>query len=286
MWKINSLFSCAIEVKDPEKQIAFYKTLGMNLVYTYENHDQKKIYLLRYLEEEAYLTLVHNYSKTGNYSPKPNDNYWKITIFSSDVDSLRNSLCQQGIKVGNPKQFLDIGYLCHLHDSENYTIELLQRDFQCNFTPSSSTKKPSFGLITLRTKNIDKSLHFYQEILGMKILAKMPVSSYKFTLYFLAFTEDTPPSSDLESINNREWLYKRNYTVLELQHYWDDREINSNYDLGFLQISMACQNINNLQTHFQSYGIKTLEKKQSILNKPSFSVKDPSEICVEFIETR
>lgn len=41
---------------------------------------------------------------------------------------------------------------------------------------------------------------------------------YNFTLYFLAFTEDSPPCDDLHSIEIREWLWKRSYTTLELQH--------------------------------------------------------------------
>ena len=46
----------------------------------------------------------------------------------------------------------------------------------------------------------------------------MPVQSRGFTLYFLAYTEEVPPSSDLYSVENREWVFQRKYTVLEIQH--------------------------------------------------------------------
>ena len=74
------------------------------------------------------------------------------------------------------------------------------------------------GQITLRCSNIEKSLEFYQEILGMKLLSIQQVEAYGFTLYFLAFTDETPPNEDLNSIEIREWLWQRPYTTLELQH--------------------------------------------------------------------
>jgi catechol 2,3-dioxygenase-like lactoylglutathione lyase family enzyme len=74
------------------------------------------------------------------------------------------------------------------------------------------------GQITLRCSNIEKSLEFYQEILGMKLLSIQQVEAYGFTLYFLAFTDETPPNEDLNSIEIREWLWQRPYTTIELQH--------------------------------------------------------------------
>ncbi|MEM7044079.1 MAG: VOC family protein, partial [Pseudomonadota bacterium] len=54
--------------------------------------------------------------------------------------------------------------------------------------------------------------------LGMTLLSIQPVTDYGFTLYFLAFTDERPPHDDLEAVGNREWLWQRPYTTLELQH--------------------------------------------------------------------
>lgn len=40
---------------------------------------------------------------------------------------------------------------------------------------------------------------------------------YKFCLYFFAFTEDIPPNNDLNAVENREWLWKKEYTQIELK---------------------------------------------------------------------
>lgn len=53
----------------------------------------------------------------------------------------------------------------------------------------------------------------------MKLLSIQPVTQYGFTLYFLAYTSESPPDDDLEAVQNREWLWQRPYTMLELQHF-------------------------------------------------------------------
>ena len=53
--------------------------------------------------------------------------------------------------------------------------------------------------------------------LGMKLLSVQPVVGRDFTLYFLGFTDDVPPGVGLQDVANREWLWKRPYTTLELQ---------------------------------------------------------------------
>ena len=62
----------------------------------------------------------------------------------------------------------------------------------------------------LRVGNLDKSLAFYQDVLGMKLLRKKDYPDGKFTLAFVGYGEESDT------------------TVLELTHNWDTE----NYDLG------------------------------------------------------
>ena len=43
----------------------------------------------------------------------------------------------------------------------------------------------------LRVKDLDKSLHFYNELLGMKLLRKRDYPSGKFTLAFVGYGDET-----------------------------------------------------------------------------------------------
>ena len=62
----------------------------------------------------------------------------------------------------------------------------------------------------LRVGNLDKSIEFYTEILGMKLLRKTEYPAGKFTLAFLGYADEASS------------------TVLELTHNWNS----DSYDLG------------------------------------------------------
>jgi lactoylglutathione lyase len=58
----------------------------------------------------------------------------------------------------------------------------------------------------LRVKDLDKSLHFYTDLLGMKLLRKRDYPTGKFTLAFVGYGDETDS------------------TVIELTHNWDQAE--------------------------------------------------------------
>ncbi len=162
--------------------------------------------------------------RAAPYIHDPLDEYWKVGITLPDVDMAFEQLSRAGIGVTHPRQFLDIGYMCHLTDPEGFHIELLQHTFEGQ-QPTSPGKPElplgggaQIGQITLRITDLDAALTRYQHSLGMRLLSKQVVANRDFTLYFLAFTDEMPPEVDLEAVQNRPWLWQRKYTTLELQH--------------------------------------------------------------------
>ena len=162
-------------------------------------------------------------------SPKPyvhdaSDEYWKIGITLPDVDMAFEQLSRAGVQVTQPRQFLDIGYMCHFTDPDGFQIELLQHTFDDQ--PRTSQGNPDLplgggaqiGQITLRVADLDNALAYYRNSMGMRLLSKQVVAGRDFTLYFLAFTDETPPEGGIEAVANRPWLWQRPYTTLELQH--------------------------------------------------------------------
>ena len=242
----GKLLGATFRSPNVEELAAWYgKVLGFSI----EKQDDNS-FLCQFPGEGARLKLVKDFAPKAaksdqDDSGKRKNVYWKIGLTLADVDLARTKITNNGTKVSSPSQFLDIGYLCHLTDLDGRSIELLQQTFAENFVkPTEQPNKPLgqdplVGQITLRCSNIDQSLQFYRDILGMKVngrqdagpsnffnhfilhfklLSIQDVKPYNFTLYFLAFTEDSPPCDDLHSIEIREWLWKRSYTTLELQH--------------------------------------------------------------------
>ncbi|MEE9140364.1 MAG: lactoylglutathione lyase [Alphaproteobacteria bacterium] len=63
----------------------------------------------------------------------------------------------------------------------------------------------------IRVRDLDSALHFYTDLLGMKLLRRKDYPDGKFTLAFVGYGDEAE------------------HTVLELTHNWDQEEP---YDLG------------------------------------------------------
>ncbi|WP_170517080.1 VOC family protein [Ruegeria atlantica] len=208
------LSAVLLRVADPKQLIDFYTdVLGMTA------RAQGANYRIGYGGQDADLLLMPG---GGGYAHDGGQRYWKIGITVPDVDLAVSHLREKGVEVSEPKQFRDIGYMCHLKDPEGFVVELLQHDFQGNrpgnaADPAAPFAKACIGQITLRTGDIAAEDAFCRAQ-GMQLLSVQDVAQYGFDLHFYAFTDDVPPNPDLWSVENREWLWKRPYTTLEFQH--------------------------------------------------------------------
>lgn len=213
------LSGVALNVASPQTLAEFYTgVLGMTA--TPEGAEIR----VAYGGAGAYLALRQSPSPRA-YRHEDRDRYWKIGITLPDLDAAHAQLERKGVAVGTPRQFGDVGYLCHLADPEGFRIELLQRTFEGEpRTAQGDDSLPlgggaALGQITLRTGNIGAELDHFERRLGMKLLSRQPIAERDFDLYFLACTDEEPPDSDLTAVHNRPWLWQRPYTTLEFQHW-------------------------------------------------------------------
>ena len=85
----------------------------------------------------------------------------------------------------------------------------------------------------LRVGNLEKSLEFYTQVLGMKLLRRKDYPDGKFTLAFVGYQDEA------------------NGTVLELTHNWDTSSYNLGEGFGHIAIEVddayqACENTKKL----------------------------------------
>jgi lactoylglutathione lyase len=265
-----------LRISDPDISLPFYQEkLGMTLLAQRGNGDNVHYFLgfvdhgvgigpidsnPSHWQSRSFLELVH--TSQGPKSdvrpqPDPDEGYWKIAISVSELDIARDRLVAHGVDVDSPRQVVDIAYLCHFNDPDGYCIELIQHDFLQNHQSAPENfdyvlgSRPAFLLITYRVKDVEASLQFYDEVLGMKLLSVQTVEARGFTLYFLACTDESPPNSDVNHVGNREWLWQRRYCVVELQHIWgteskSDFEYRVKTETGFMGVSFAVRNIDDI----------------------------------------
>jgi catechol 2,3-dioxygenase-like lactoylglutathione lyase family enzyme len=169
--------------------------------------------------------LVFEEADCRSYEASSSDFYWKTGITVRNLDLAVSFLRKRGIEITDPIQFQDIGYLAHLKDPLGHIIELLQQGFGGNAQPIQSGHPVGFGAtlahITLRVKDIDRCEQYLTHQLGMRLMSVQAVEEYAFTLYFFGWSDELLPNEDLTAVENREWLWRRPYTLLELQHIHD-----------------------------------------------------------------
>lgn len=221
----NQLVGITLNVKDPAGLAAFYcNTLGMARL------DRDGDIAVGYGGQGAVL-ILRPAAEGPAYQHEAEHRYWKIAITLPNLDLAHKQLAQNGIAVSQPHQFQEIAYMSHLADPEGNIIELIQHTFAGKLRTSNGDASlplaggAQIGLVTLRTDDIDAEKRYFLDELGMVYLSRQAVSDRGFDLYFFAFTDETQPNPDVNSVENREWLWQRPYTTLEFQHRLDGEAI-------------------------------------------------------------
>lgn len=118
----------------------------------------------------------------------------------------------------------------------------------------------------LRVSNLEASLKFYCEILGMKLLRQKDYPGGKFTLAFVGYGEES------------------NHTVLELTHNWEVEK----YDLGdaYGHIALGVDDIYKTCEEIKARGGKVVREPGPMKHGSTVIafVEDPNGYKVELIQ--
>ena len=129
--------------------------------------------------------------------------------------------------------------------------------------------KARFLHTMLRVKDLDKSLNFYTELLGMKLLRKRDYPTGKFTLAFVGYGEETDS------------------TVIELTHNWEQAEP---YALGsaFGHLAIGVPDIYGTCERLAKDGVKIPRPPGPMKHGGSVIafVEDPDGYKIELIEKK
>jgi len=109
-----------------------------------------------------------------------------------DVDSAVAGLVAAGAQDARVQgQFLDIGYVGHLPDPDGYMLEVLQTVMEKSFRPelvpvpaptALRAVAPAITQFKMNITDPKRSLAFYRDGLGMRLLSKQDAAPYKFTV--------------------------------------------------------------------------------------------------------
>ncbi len=117
----------------------------------------------------------------------------------------------------------------------------------------------------LRVGNLDRSIKFYTEVLGMQLLRQKDYPDGKFTLAFIGYGDE---------LKN---------TVLELTHNWDTESYN--LGSGFGHIALEVDNVYNATSDIKDRGGKIIRDAgpMNAGNTIIAFVEDPDGYQIELI---
>lgn len=138
-----------------------------------------------------------------------------------------------------------------------------------------------------RIKDPRKSIPFYTEVLGMRLLQKLDFPEMKFSLYFMGYeNEKDIPTDRRECI---EWTFSRKATI-ELTHNWgtetdpDAQYHNGNSEpRGFGHIGLAVPDVDKACERFEKLNVEFVKKPNSGKMKGLAFIKDPDGYWIEIL---
>lgn len=119
----------------------------------------------------------------------------------------------------------------------------------------------------LRVGNLDRSITFYTELLGMKLLRSIENKDYRYTLAFIGYGDED------------------SNTVLELTHNWDE----DSYDIGtaYGHIALGVDDIYQVCEQLKAKGADVYRDAGPVKGGSTVIafVRDPDGYAIELIQT-
>lgn len=225
-----------LRVKDPKRSLAFYELLGMKLIEKSTFPDNKfDLYFLAYdhpqspshgnhwTDREGVIELTHNYGTeddanfkvhNGNKDPK---GFGHVCI---SVDNIQ-AACKRIEDAGHrfQKRLTDgrMHNIAFALDPDDYWVEIIGQNPVDKTEGVTTTDVATYRMnhSMIRVKDVEASLKFYQDVMGMALKRTSENKEAGFNLYFLAYGPSAPersangvnPVADREGILELTWNY-------------------------------------------------------------------------------
>ncbi|XP_013395882.1 uncharacterized protein LOC106162966 isoform X2 [Lingula anatina] len=171
-------------------------------------------------------------------------------------------------------------------DAKPIPFEEVER---CVKPPPPETKTYSFHHTCYRIKDPRVTVDFYSRVLGMKLIATLPLENLKTTMYFMGYTEEGEkvPSDFKERMEFL--LHRKKHTpVIEFLHNWGTENMpdlklhdGNKAPKGYSHICVAVQDADAEIKRVANLGVRVI--KESGGQGYAF-IEDPDGYWVEFLD--
>ena len=125
-----------------------------------------------------------------------------------------------------------------------------------------------FAHVMLRVNDLDESIQFYTDVLGMKVLKRAENEQYRYTLAFLGY-------GDIDT-----------HTVLELTYNWG--ESGYNHGDAFGHLCMEVDDVHQTCEAIKAKGGRVSREPGPVKGGTSMIafIRDPNDYAIELIEAK
>ena len=148
-----------------------------------------------------------------------------------------------------------------------------------------------FNQTMLRVRDLERSLDFYQNVLGMTLLRRLDFPDMEFTLLFLGYVKPEDEAIPDDPIERSAYAFRQK-AMLELTHNWgteEDEEFvgyhNGNDDpRGFGHIGLSVPDVSTACRRFEELGVEFVKRPDEGSMKGLAFIKDPDGYWIEILE--
>ncbi|THZ46547.1 lactoylglutathione lyase-like protein [Aureobasidium pullulans] len=202
-----------LRVKDPKRSVKFYEHLGMKLINKLENPDAKfDLYFLGYddpksvshgkhwTDREGLIECTHNYNDdnytVNNGNGKENRGFGHVCISVDNIQDACKRISDAGYSFQKRLEDGRMRSIAFALDPDNYWVEIISQN-PVNETEGKKSDISTYRMnhTMIRVKDNEKSLKFYQDVMGMTLQRTSEQKEAGFTLYFLSYGPKAPEQS-------------------------------------------------------------------------------------------
>ncbi|KAF4312760.1 putative lactoylglutathione lyase protein [Botryosphaeria dothidea] len=297
-----------IRVKDPKRSVQFYEYLGMKLINKIENPDAKfDLYFLAYdspkaashgnhwTDREGIVELTHNYGtendpsyKIVNGNTEPHKGFGHLCISVDNIQAACQRLEDAGYKFQKKLTDGRMRHIAFVLDPDEYWVEVIGQQPLEATENVKETNVETYRLnhTMIRVKDPEKSLKFYQDVMGMKLQRTSENKDAKFNLYFLSYGLPAPkesangvnPIADREGVLELTWNYGTENDANFKYHNGNDEP------QGFGHICIAVDDIDAACARFEEKNVDWKKRLTDGRMKNIAFVLDPDKYWVEIVQ--
>lgn len=299
-----------IRVKDPKESVKFYEFLGLSLIKKLEFPEAKfDLYFLAYdgpsaashgngfTDREGVIELTHNYGTetdagyaVNNGNKEPHRGFGHLCVSVDHIQAACRRLEEAGYRF--QKRLTDgrMKNIAFALDPDGYWVEIISQ------TPGSrgaedpeeegvatdpSTYRMNHTMI--RVKDAEKSLKFYQEVLGMTLFRTHKAEAAGFNLYFLGYPGPEGMPADgftgrKEGLLELTWNYGTEKDA-EFRYHNGNEE-----PQGFGHICVSVDNLDAACERFETLGTNWKKRLTDGRMKNVAFLLDPDGYWVEIVQ--